>query len=473
MPTVETQSTRNSRRTAGQGLNRRQFIKGAGGLIAAGVWARTALAKGAGTAPNVLFILTDQQRYPYMGAYEQVSVKTPSMDSIARQGVLFTHAFCATPQCSASRSSIMTGLYPHATGVMGNIGAAGGDPLSPEVPSLGRVFRKSGYHTAYFGKWHLGGDPQQHGWQTYDACGRGIGEEVAGHSARFLDGATDPFLMFCSFLNPHDIYGFRKLSRTITRSKAEIKLPSNLRDDLSRKPHPQLQYLHEDQGTAAVELTEEGWVDYLNVYEYLIEKVDGNIGKILAGLRRRKLENRTIIVFTSDHGDHCGGHGLPFKGPAMYEELVRIPLAISYPEGIASGQQVDELVVNVDLMPTLCHLAGLPVPENIHGKSLKPLLAGEKVAWRDYVIGEYYSKQKWVNPIRMVRTRRWKYTRYRKWGEELYDLRDDPGELNNLADSDVHSGTKRNLSNILDRWIQKTADPFESLSPTDRSGRKL
>jgi len=356
---------------------------------------------------------------------------------------------------------------------MGNMGAAGGLPLSAEIPSLGSVFRKADYRTAYFGKWHLGGEPHEHGFEVFDRCGRGIGEAVAVKSASFLKDASEPFLLFSSFLNPHDIYRFARLKNKIKRSKDGIKLPANLRDDLSKKPHPQLQYLQEDQGRAAKGLTEEGWIDYLNVYEYLVEKVDGNIGKILAALRQRGVEKRTIMVFTSDHGDHCGGHGLPFKGPAMYDELVRIPLAISFHGRISTGKGIDELVVNVDLLPTLCDLAGLPGPKRIHGRSLTPLLEGKKVPWREYVIGEYYSKQKWVNPIRMVRTKRWKYTRYRKWGEELYYLRSDPGELKNLAGSEAHAAIKGKLSNILNEWIEQSADPFESLFPTDRAGRRL
>ncbi len=454
-------------------LSRITFFKATAGLWVTGIpsWAK-ALERPE-SRPNVLFILTDQQRFPYMGAYGKVSVRTPAMDSIAATGALFTHSFCSTPQCSASRSSIMTGLYPHSTRVMGNIGAAGGNPLSSEIPALGSIFRKAKYRTAYFGKWHLGGDPRDHGYEFWDRCGRGVGEDVAEKSVQFLEAAAEPFLLFNSFVNPHDIYGFRRIKNEISRSKADIKLPKNLRDDLSKKPHPQLQYLQEDQGKAAVGLDEEGWADYLNVYEYLVEKVDGNIGKILTALRKRGLDKRTIIVFTSDHGDHTGGHGLPFKGPAMYEELVRIPLAISFPGRIPSGKRVDDLVVNVDLLPTICGLADLPAPVDIHGRSLLPLLDGKKVTWRDHVIGEYYSKQRWVNPIRMVRTKRWKYTRYRKWGEELYDLQADPGELNNLAKEDAHAATERRLSHILDDWKEKTADPFNTLSPTDRSGRQL
>jgi len=468
----EGKSHRDVRRSGSGKVTRRDFLKGAVGAVLGGVSSTGRGAQPSDSRPNVLFIMTDQQRFPHMGAYGEVSVKTPAMDSIAA-GALFTHAFCSTPQCSASRSSIMTGLYPHSTRVMGNMGAAGGDPLSPEMPSLGKTFRKANYRTAYFGKWHLGGDPRNHGFQVYDRCGRGVGEMVADESVSFLKDANEPFLLFSSFLNPHDIYGFARLKDRIRRSKARIKLPANFRDDLSKKPHPQLQYLQEDQGKAVKGLTEEGWIDYLNVYEYLVEKVDGNIGRILAALRRRGLERRTIIAFTSDHGDHTSGHGLPFKGPAMYEELMRIPLAISFPGRISPGKRVDELVVNVDLLPTLCDLAGLPTPKRIHGRSLIPLLEGKKVPWRDYVLGEYYSKQRWVNPIRMVRTKRWKYTRYRKWGEELYDLRNDPGELRNLTGSEAHAATKRELSRILDKWIEESADPFASLSPTDRAGQYL
>jgi choline-sulfatase len=367
----------------------------------------------------------------------------------------------------------MTGLYPHVTGVMGNTEAAGGNPLEPGTPSLGKIFREAGYRTGYFGKWHLGGDARNHGWDAYDECGRGVGERVVKGSVQFLGESKEPFLLFCSFVNPHDIYGFQTLKKTITRSKEGIELPGNLRDDLSKKPRPQIQYRDEDQGKALAGLMEEGWMDYLNVYSYLVEKVDGEIGEVLAELRRGGREKRTIIVFTSDHGDLGGAHGLAFKGPMMYEELVRIPLAVAFPESISRGRRVDELVVNVDLLPTICELAGLPAPKQIHGRSLVPLLEGKKVSWREYVIGEYYSKQKWVNPLRMVRTKDWKYTRYRKWGEELYDLRDDPGELKSLAGSDAHAAVKGKLSSILDKWMRETDDPFESLFPTDRAGRPV
>ena len=150
--------------------------------------------------PNVLFVMTDQQRYPYVGICGQVSIKTPSMDSVAREGVLFTHAFCSTPQCSASRSSIMTGLYPHTTTVMGNIGAAGGNSLPKELPSLGRIFSEAGYRTGYFGKWHLGEDAHDHGWDDYDECGRGVGEPVVRRSVDFLKDASEPFFLFASFV---------------------------------------------------------------------------------------------------------------------------------------------------------------------------------------------------------------------------------------------------------------------------------
>jgi len=460
-----------SQRSA-RNLNRREFLKAAGGLIAAEFFPPVILpAKVA--RPNVVFVMTDQQRYPYLGVCGQVSVRTPAMDSIAREGVLFTQAFCSTPQCSASRSSIMTSLYPHAITVMGNIGAAGGNSLPEELPSLGHVFSEAGYRTAYFGKWHLGGDAHDYGWKVYDECGRGVGEPVAERSVEFLNEVAEPFFLFASFVNPHDIYGFERLSKTIRRSSRGIKLPANLRDDLSKKPWPQLQYLLEDQGKAALGFTEKDWVEYLNVYEHLVEKADSNIGRILAALRQRRLEREMIVVFTSDHGDHGGGHGLSFKGPAMYEELVRIPLAISFPGTIAAGRRVEELVVNVDLLPTLCDLVGLPAPEGIHGKSLAPLLEGKRPPWRDFVIGEYYSKQKWVNPIRMVRTKDLKYTRYRKWGEELYDLRSDPGELNSLAADEDHKAAKEKLSAVLDEWVRATNDAFESLVPTDRAGNRI
>jgi choline-sulfatase len=175
-------------------------------------------------------------------------------------------------------------------------------------------------------------------------------------------------------------------------------------------------------------------------------------------------------VFSTDHGDLGGAHGLPYKGPAMYEELVRVPLVIAWPGRIRAAR-TDALVSLIDLLPTLCDLAEVaPPPGDLDGLSLRPILDQRAARVRDIVFAEYYGKQSWRVPIRMARTDRWKYVRYRNDGEELYDLERDPGELRNLAAEPNAAGERMRLSRELDDWMRRTADPFPSLTTTDRSG---
>ena len=168
-------------------------------------------------------------------------------------------------------------------------------------------------------------------------------------------------------------------------------------------------------------------------------------------------------------------HRLVFKGPFMYEQMVRIPGIFRVPEafGGANGRRVGDFhTVNVDIAPTLLDLAGVEGPP-CDGRSLKALLIGEEMPNRDYVIGQYYSKQKWVNPIRMLRTSEFKYNRYILHREELYDLRNDPHELVNLAADSGYETRKKELAAELYRWISDSDDPFYSLHSTDREGNVL
>jgi len=424
-------------------------------------------------------MFTDQQQIGAMSAAGNQAIHTPAMDWVAQEGVRFTRSFCSTPQCSASRASLLTGRYPHSAGVITNTEAIGARPLDPRIPAAGSVFRAAGYTTAYFGKWHLGKSPAGHGFETVDMCGGGQDAQVAARAVEFIrQSHSRPFLLFASFINPHDIYGFRKIQKQIPFGRREIILPASRHDDLRAKPAPQALFRDEDQGAAAKGFRDQDWRRYLEVYYHLTEAVDAQIGRILDALRARKLERETIAVFTSDHGDLGGAHGLPFKGPCMYRELVEVPLAICWPGVIKSGRVNSALVSNVDLLPTLCDLTDVAAPEGIQGTSLRPLLAGEKPRrWREFVVAEYYSKQKWANPIRMLQTERWKYVRYRRWGDELYDLERDPNEMNNLAHQLPASGEVRQMRDRmcgqLDRWMSQTQDNFDRLDPTTRDGKPI
>jgi choline-sulfatase len=281
---------------------------------------------------------------------------------------------------------------------------------------------------------------------------------------------TRPLLLIVSWLNPHDIYSVADAAPPEARAQAAARLPSNLVDDLRGKPFPQRHYLEQDQGKPFVGADRAMWRRYRAFYNALVETVDREIGAVLGAVRSGDVA--PITVFSTDHGDLGGAHGLPYKGPAMYEELVRIPLVILWPGRIRAARS-DALVSLIDLLPTLCDLTGVPPPTGVDGLSLRPVLIpspGSPARVREMVFAEYYGKQAWRVPIRMVRTARWKYVRYLDHGEELYDLDADPGELRNLAGEPSAAAERARLARELDEWIRRTQDPFPKLTTTDRSG---
>lgn len=437
-------------------------------------------AQGEAERPDVIIVLTDQQRADAFGAAGAADLHTPVMDRLARQGVLFTHAFAATPQCSPSRAALLTGRYPHRAGVLGNTGGGGAGDRAPagmsvaldrSLPTLGRVFAAAGYETAYFGKWHLGGTPGEYGFESHNS---GISDPMLARQVvpyvqkRAASGTRRPLFLIVSWLNPHDIYNVLTAAQPDAHALTTARLPSNLVDDLRHKPFPQRHYLEEDQGKPFVGADRDVWRRYRAFYNGLVETVDREIGTVLNALERSDIP--PITVFSTDHGDYGGAHGLPYKGPAMYEEVVRVPLVISWPGRIRTARS-DALVSLIDLLPTLCDLAGVPAPDGVDGLSLRPVLEQRTPQVREMVFGEYYGKQSWRVPIRMVRTARWKYVRYLSYGEELYDLAADPGELRNLAQEPSAASERTRLARELDDWIRRTGDPFTGLTTTDRSGR--
>ncbi|MFW5871221.1 MAG: sulfatase/phosphatase domain-containing protein [Verrucomicrobiota bacterium] len=201
---------------------------------------------------------------------------------------------------------------------------------------------------------------------------------------------------------------------------------------------------------------------------------DGELGQVLAALDEHELFDATLVIATSDHGDMDGQHRLIYKGPFMYEHMMRVPLIIRPPACCHKPTATADLhTVNVDLVPTMADFAGVAIPET-GGTSLKPLFDHSRnVAKRTFVVGQYYSKQKWVNPIRMLRTEHYKYNRYREHGEELYDLALDPGEIKNLIRDPDHRDVVKGLQAKLNQWMSDHGDPFESQTPTTRKGQAL
>jgi arylsulfatase A-like enzyme len=345
-------------------------------------------------------------------------------------------------------------------------------PLDGSLATIGRVFAAAGYETAYYGKWHLGGTPGAYGFSRHNSTigDRDLAREVVAFlQDRQAKASRAPLLLIVSWLNPHDIYNVLT-EPPAAQKMASVSLPGNLADDLAGKPFPQRHYLHDDQGKPYVGADTQTWRRYRTYYNGLVETVDREIGLVLKAARTGNAA--PITIFSSDHGDLGGSHGLPYKGPAMYEELVRVPLVMSWPGRVRAGRS-DALVGLIDILPTLCDIVGLAAPADIDGVSLKPLLERNSTAVRQVIFSEYYGKQNWRVPIRMARTSRWKYIRYLSYGEELYDLESDPGELRNRAGDPAAQAEKTRLSEELDDWMRSTADPFQGLGVTDRSGKLL
>jgi arylsulfatase A-like enzyme len=388
--------------------------------------------------PNILVFMTDQETALLPGPAE-----LPQRRRVSNGAAVFTHAFCNTPQCSPARSSLLTGLEPHHTGVRTNVDSASlGGSLDPKLPNVGNVFRNAGWATGYFGKWHLTpGAAKDLNAFGFTARGEGADAKVATAAANWIKQQSGPWLAWVSVLNPHDIYHIREeMERTAIRPG--VKPPATALDNLQSKPAEQREYVAKDQGKITADFDADHWLRYRSYYLNLLEKTDTLLGQVLDAAG--DLSN-TIVVYTADHGDQLGGHGLPFKGPFMYEPLVRIPLLIRAPGRLRPGQR-PELVTQADIAPTLAELAGVSWPAPVDGKSLaRPIK-------REAVYLEYYAKQKWVNPIRTIRTRRWKLNVYDSGNRELYDLQSDPDERTDLSKDPRHQVTRAKLESQLNRW---------------------
>lgn len=423
--------------------------------------------------PNILLIFSDQQHWQAMGCMDPF-FQTPHLDAFAAESVLFERSFCTTPQCSPSRSTLLTGFYPSRTGVMGNEHNAGGEPL--RLPTLATEWQTAGYRTAYFGKWHLDNDPV--GTAGWNERHFEINDPLAETNAiRYLDstrGAGTPFALVVSINNPHDIYSFRK--HVPNEAPGQIPLPESWeKETFENKPDVQNLYMTEDQGKAIHGAPRERWQQYRDCYREKTRRYDEQVGRILHALDNAGHRDDTLVIITSDHGDMDTRHRLIFKGPFFYEHLIRVPLMVRMPSGAAAAPRrvTNADIVNTDLAPTLREACGLP-PRESHGQSFLPLLTNDgPYTPRTAVFGQYYAKQDWVNPMRMIRTDTWKRVRSLKDDGELYHLQSDPDELRNRIHDPECYGILQELDRRLDTWMQSINDPFQTFAPTDRSGLPL
>jgi arylsulfatase A-like enzyme len=434
--------------------------------------------------PNVIVFFTDQQRWDTTGVHGNPLNLTPNFDRMALSGTHAYHAFTCQPVCGPARASLQTGRYARDTGVWRN-----GIALAEDERTLAHHFRDAGYTTGYIGKWHLAdGDPvresQRGGYESwlaantlehcsepydtvmYDEEGRAVklpGYRVDAQTdaaIRYIDDHQDePFFLFLSYLEPHH---------------------QNRIDDFvppvgMREPY-QGRWVPPDLAALGGSTHQ-----HLAGYYGIVKRIDEALGRLLDALRSLGLEENTIVLFTSDHGCHFRTRNAEYKR-SCHESSIRIPMALTGP-GFAGGGRIQELVSLVDLPPTLLDAAGIEVPASMQGRSLIPLLRGDRAGWP----AEIFLQISEAEVGRAVRTHRWKYSVVAPdrdgWQDpgsnvyveaHLYDLDSDRYELHNLVAYDAYDEVKGILRAGLIRRMVEAGEAAPTITPaaTHPSGQR-
>jgi uncharacterized sulfatase len=431
---------------------------------------------------NIISIVTDDQALWTIGAYGNKEVRTPHLDTLAGEGARFTSAFVATPVCSPSRVAFLTGLYGTQVGITDFLNRdeeRAGMGLPDTAVTWPAVLQKQGYATALIGKWHLGTLPQFHptrhgfdhfyGWlltpKSIDPVLEVDGENrqlrgslpdlMIDEALRYAEQQRDrPFALLIHFLAPHAPYG------------PVLEIDSAPYRDLNPTvpDFPGLDAEHVKQETRK--------------YYASVHSVDRNVGRLLEGLDKLDLSRRTIVLFTSDHGYMIGHHGLQHKGnaawiaggvrgprrPNMFDDSIRVPLLIRWPGVVRPGAVIDNTVSNIDTFASVLGMLGVAVPDGAkqQGIDFSPVLRGQSIPPREALFGQYDLHNGGLAFMRMIRTGDWKLVRHYRANtlDELYDLRNDPGELTNVYAEASASETRERLQARLEAWMRSIDDPL-------------
>jgi len=441
--------------------------------------------------PNIVFVLIDDQAWNVLGKDGRYTfLKTPNLDQLSREGLTFENAFVTTSLCSPSRASFLTGSYAHTHGVYIN---SYGDP-KPDVPFLPKVLQRAGYETAFLGKWHMkrGAEPREgfDYWLSFEGQGKyldppmnenGQDFEEKGYMTDILTAYATRWMKktrekpFCLFLWHKAVHAPFTPAPRDSAAFPGAKIPEyeNWYDTMEGKPEwlrrGWLYGLHnqnwkDSEGKPVPDKIEPHPWDpqHPRVMNYLraMLAVDESMGNVRVCLEELDILDNTIIVFASDNGFFLGSHQRSDKR-LMYEESLRIPLIIRYPEMINAGSKNSAMVLNIDVAPTLIELAGSAVPEAMQGESLVPLFNNQETNWRESFLYEYYQESYAPGFVTAtgVRNTRYKYIEYPDMTEdidELYDLKTDPGEMTNLIDSPVYQTVKSEMKSELEKLKKQT-----------------
>jgi arylsulfatase A-like enzyme len=440
--------------------------------------------------PNILFIYSDQHRYDCVGANGHPLLQTPNMDRLAEEGANFTHAFTPIPMCVPARCSLLTGQWPTQHGVVFNYDGETFRRLDPDLPTCSAAVRDAGYHNIHVGRWHV--DPKRSpldfGFHDYvpdwryrkwrsaqgippipsDQGWRGQTDVhitpdqsslawSANRAIRWIEQtreSDDPFFLRWQMSEPH--LACRPPEPYASMYPPETIAPWPGFGEEQGKPYIQRQM----RRTWDVEdFTWDDWAPIVSRYLGVISLLDHEIGRVLAALDRLGLAENTLVIYSADHGDMCGSHGMVDKHYIMYDDVVRVPLLMRWPGVIPQGRTSDAFVSNaIDLATTFCDAAGADVPDTFMGTNLLPLATGQGDAGRQDILASYHGNQFGAFSQRMVRDRRWKYVWNASCEDELYDLDTDPGErVNRAGDAKCASELSR-LRGRLAAWMTDTHD---------------
>jgi len=446
---------------------------------------------------NILVLHTDEHVLSFLGIMGNRQVRTPNIDALANDGgMTFDNAYTCNGVCVPSRCTLMTGRHPVAHGVVQN-----SMPLPRNEQTLGEIFSDAGYATGYFGKTHFGrndDDMTGEGWQESFIWHKQYNEYLAAHGVKvhypegleidsklrywkigtsriplehyfenvIADKAISfirsrsggPFLAFVSFNAPHSPF---TPPPPYDRMYApdEMELMPRFEDGLDNKPPGFVRWITQNRKY----VSEEELRIYLAHVYGLITLVDDNVGRVVNCLKEQGVYDNTLILFTSDHGDYGTSFGMFGKSWSSRDILMKTPLIWSWPGLRSSPRRIDALVDNTDILPTLLDFAGIPVPAKVQGRSLASLLDGTAETIKDAVFAyNQYEYSGGFQAESMIRAGRWKLVQVNDFKGELYDLKTDPWEINNLIDDDQYRDLVVDLrERLLRLHIQYAGTRFE------------
>jgi len=448
--------------------------------------------------PNIIFIMADDHSTDAISCYGSKINKTPNLDSLAAGGMKFANCFCTNSICIPSRAVILTGKYSHINRTTGNWNVFDGSQQT-----LPKLMQKGGYQTAVVGKWHLRSVPT--GFDHYCVLTGGLGDGQGLYfDPTFLEDGKDikttgyvtdiitdkamewvdrcdkskPFFLMYHHKAPHrnwladdkhaDMYKDDHVPEPTTfnddyatRSRAAYDQEMSVANDMTQRDLKG----SSPEGLSKQERKEWNYQRYIKDYLRCVASVDDNVGRLLDHLDKKGLTDNTIVIYTSDQGFFIGDHGW-YDKRFMYEQSLRMPLLIRYPKKVKPASVNNDMVLNLDFAPTLLDWAQIAIPKDIQGRSFKPNMLGRKPSnWRQSMYYHYYDfpSGHLVKRHYGIRTKRYKlihfYYDIDTW--ELYDLQQDPNELNNLYEKPEYAKTIESLKNELARLRKQYGDSDE------------